>query len=34
VIVLFALLALKRHTNSFAAVENISMRFCISLAHR
>jgi len=31
--VLFAL-SLKRHTNGFAAVENISMRFCISLTHR
>jgi len=26
-------LSLKRHTNSIAAVENNSMRFCISLTH-
>jgi len=30
----FCPLSLKRHTNSFAAVENISMRFSINLTHR
>jgi len=30
----FCTLSLKRHTNSFAVVENISMWFCISLTHR
>ena len=32
VTVLFSLIAL--NTNSFAAVENISMRFCVIQAHR
>ena len=30
----FCTLSLKRHTNSFAVVENISMWICISLTHR
>ena len=29
----FCRLSLKRHTHSFAAVENNFMRFCISLTH-
>jgi len=29
----FYILSLKRHTNSFAVAENISMWFCISLTH-
>jgi len=30
----FCTLSLKRHTNSFAVVENISMWFCLSLTHK
>jgi len=30
----FCTLSLKRHTNNFAVVENISMWFCTSLTHR